>query len=320
MTVRSWFDFLTADKGARGRPSGKKEKFMLKNGFYTALGTPLDENGRLVEDSLRLHIEQQIEAGAAGLLLMGSMGIETSVRNDEYAKIVDVAIDANRGRLPLFVGAMDNSIARVMEKLDAVGAGKAIDGIVLTVPFYSTPTDADAIYWFCEVANKSPYPIYIYDLAVVTKYKVRMNVIDGVIANPNVVGMKSPDWELIKAIGRKYPDAEFECLYSGLDSFDYACQLGIGKNLDGMFCCTPKNGKAMYECVEKGDFEGARRHLDNILYLRDTMLANGLMQCFTLCMNLLGCGGSFHQDYRVPVDAAVCTARMKEAMEKIGEL
>ena len=296
------------------------EKIMLKNGFYTALGTPMTEDGKIVECALKKHIDTQIEAGASGLLLMGSMGIEASVRNDEYAKIVDVAIDANAGRLPLFVGAMDNSIARVMEKIDAVGAGKAIDGIVLTVPFYATPSDADAIYWFNEIANKSPYPIYLYDLAVVTKYKVRMNVIDGVINHPNIAGMKSPDWELIKAIERKYPEADFECLYSGLDSFDYACRLGIGKNLDGMFCCTPKNGKAMYECIAKGDYEGARRHLDNILYLRDTMIANQLMQSFTTCMNLLGCAGNFHQDYRVPVDAEANRAAMEEAMRKIGEL
>ena len=42
----------------------------FENGFYTALGTPIDENGDLVEASLRKHVNQQIEAGASGLLLM----------------------------------------------------------------------------------------------------------------------------------------------------------------------------------------------------------------------------------------------------------
>ena len=48
----------------------------LKDGFYTALGTPLDKDGNLVKESLTKHIKQQMEAGASGLLLMGSMGIE----------------------------------------------------------------------------------------------------------------------------------------------------------------------------------------------------------------------------------------------------
>ena len=32
----------------------------LKDGFFTALGTPLDENGNLVAQSLEKHINQQI--------------------------------------------------------------------------------------------------------------------------------------------------------------------------------------------------------------------------------------------------------------------
>ena len=48
----------------------------LRNGFYTALGTPLDDSGRIIVKSLRKEIDQQIEAGASGLLLMGSMGMQ----------------------------------------------------------------------------------------------------------------------------------------------------------------------------------------------------------------------------------------------------
>ena len=109
----------------------------MKNGFYTALGTPLTEDGKIIESALIKHIDNQIEAGASGLLLMGSMGIEPAITNAEYKKIVDIGISATKGRVPLFVGAMDNSIARVREKLEMIGTGKKIDGIVLTVPFHS---------------------------------------------------------------------------------------------------------------------------------------------------------------------------------------
>ena len=292
---------------------------MLKNGFYTALGTPMTVDGKIVEDALKKHIDQQIDAGAVGLLLMGSMGIEASVPHSEYARAVDIAIEATQGRVPLFVGAMDNSIARVKERIDMIGAGKRIDGIVVTVPFYAVPREADAICFFTQIANYSPYPIYIYDLPGVTQFRVSMGVIDAIIGHENVKGMKSANWELIKAIERKYPDADFECLYSGLDSFDHANALGIKKNLDGMFCCTPKNGKAMYECAAKGDIAGMRKYLDNILLMRDTMLANGLMMCFTHCMNILGIEGNFHQDYTAPTaDGAI--EIMRETLKKIGEI
>lgn len=99
------------------------------------------------------------------------------------------------------------------------------------------------VNWFTKIADVSPYPIYLYDLAVVTKSKITISVIDELINHPNIKGIKTADWEMIQAIGRKYPDAEFDCFYSGLDSFDYANMMNIKKNLDGMFACTPVNGK-----------------------------------------------------------------------------
>ena len=166
----------------------------MENGFYTALGTPLTEDGKIIESALIKHIDTQIEAGAAGLLLMGSMGIEPAITHVEYKKIVDIGIKATNGRVPLFVGAMDNSIARVKERLDMIGTGKKIDGIVLTVPFYSVPNEADAIRWFTEIADYCSYPVYIYDLPGVTQFRISMKVIDALIKHPNVKGIKSANW------------------------------------------------------------------------------------------------------------------------------
>ena len=290
----------------------------LKNGFYTALGTPLDNDGNLVKESLKKHINQQIDAGASGLLLMGSMGIEAYITNKTYAECVRTAVDETKGRTPLFVGAMDTSIARVKEKFTLIGDAD-ISGVVLTVPYYATVNDEHAINWFLKLADVAPKPVFLYDLAVVTKYKINMSVIDAVIRHKNIKGIKTADWELIHAIGRKYPDSDFECLYSGLDSFDYANMMGIGKNLYGMFSCTPKNGKKMAECNAKGDFTGARVYLDNILLLRNTMIKNRLMPCFTYCMNLLGCEGYFHQDYCIDATEEG-KVDVKEIMRKIGEI
>ena len=290
----------------------------LKNGFYTALGTPLDEAGNLIAESLVKHIGQQLDAGASGLLLMGSMGIEAYLKQTTYAECVRVAVGATGGSVPLFIGAMDTSIARVREKLQSIGDAD-IEGIVLTVPYYAAVNDEQAIQWFLSLADIAQKPVYLYDLAVVTKYKINMSVIDAVIGHKNIKGIKTADWELIKAIEAKYKDSDFECLCSRLDSFDYMNMMGIGKNLDGMFACAPQNGKKMADCNAKGDHIGARFYLDNILLLRDTMIKYRLMSAFTYCMNLLGCEGSFHPDYWLPVTDEG-KKRLKETMRQIGEI
>ena len=46
----------------------------MKYGFVPALGTPLDENGKLCKASYTAQINRMIDAGAVGILCMGSMG------------------------------------------------------------------------------------------------------------------------------------------------------------------------------------------------------------------------------------------------------
>ena len=290
----------------------------LTDGFYTALGTPIDNNGDLVAESLKKHIEQQIAAGASGLLLMGSMGIEAYLKNSTFKETAQVGVAANGGRLPIFVGCMDNSIAKVMEKIDML-SGLKVDGVVLTTPFYSVLNLEQLENFFTTIANRSPFPVYLYDLAVVTKTKITLPLIDKLINHKNIKGIKTADWELIKAIERKYPNHEFSCLYSGLDSFDYANMMGITKNLDGMFCCTPKNGRKLYDAIIAKDYATARVHLDNILLMRNTMIAHGLMYCFTYLMNLLGFEGNFHQDYCLPISDEAKKV-MEDTLRQIGEI
>ena len=291
----------------------------LKKGFYTALGTPIDDKGDLIPASLEKEIEMQIAHGASGLLLMGSMGIEAYLKNSTWQAAVQVAAKANAGRLPLFVGAMDCSIAKVMEKIALAGDAK-IDAIVLTTPFYSGMKPEQVVNFFTVIADRSPYPIFLYDLAVVTKIKITRGMVDGLVNHPNIAGIKTADWELIHYIDRTYPEAGFQCLYSGLDSFDYANKMGITKNLDGMFACTPKNGRKLYDAIEAGDYTAARVYLDKILLMRDAMAStNCLLATFSYAMELLGCPGNYHQDYALPLTDAE-KALAEKTMRQIGEI
>ena len=95
--------------------------------------------------------------------------------------------------------------------------------------------------------------------------------------------------------------------------------MGIKKTLDGMFACTPKNGKAMYEALKNEDYALARVHLDNILLMRNTMLACDLMPSFSYCMHLIGCEGNFHQDYCLPLGEEA-KSTLTETMKRIGEI
>ena len=126
----------------------------MKYGFYPALGTPVDENGDLVASSLTKHVEDQVDSGAAGLLVMGTMGMQPCIKDSQCPKVAEVAAEAAGGRCPVFVGVMDNSIARVLQRIEAMKSLK-IDGVVLTTPYYFTSEQDALVEFFSAIAARS---------------------------------------------------------------------------------------------------------------------------------------------------------------------
>lgn len=258
----------------------------------------------------------QIENGASGLLLMGSMGIQASIPDNAYVEAVKVAAEAATGRVPLFVGVMDNSIKRVMDRIEAI-KDFAFDAVVLTTPYYFASLEHEAIQFFVAVADASPKPVFLYDLPSVTQCKITFDMVKKLAKHPNIVGIKSGDLLLAKQAKRELP--EFEVLCSNLDCFDIAFAYGIDKVLDGMFSATPANGKKFVGAAISGDIEKASEYLDKILYLRDIYMVNNEMAVFSACMNWLGLEGNFAPDYMgVATEEEIKIA--ENAMKEIGEI
>lgn len=288
----------------------------LKKGFYTALGTPVDNDGNIVAESLKKEIDMQIDAGASGLLLMGSMGMEASIKDEAFVSAVKIASEANKGRVPLFVGAMDNSVARVKDRINAI-KDYDFDAVVLTTPFYFATGEDTLIKFFEDIADYSSVPVFLYDLPGVTKQKITYSMVESLASHKNILGIKTGDMVLARQIKRA--DLDFEVLFSNIDCFDIAVSYGIDKVLDGMFSCCPTNGKKFAEAVNNGDLCSVTKHLDNILYLRDEFIKYVIFPSFTAAMNLLGMDGSFSPDYMYPI-ADENISKIKEALKKIGEI
>ena len=293
----------------------------MEKGFYTALGTPFDAEGHFLADSMARQIDQQIEAGASGLLVMGSMGIETYIKNSEYAKVAETAAKAAAGRIPVLVGVTDVSIGRVMDRVDAISHVDGIDGIVSTVPYYSTVNQTQIFNFYNEIANQSKWPVYLYDLAVVTKAATLPATVKKLWKNPNIKGIKSGNLVTQRILHRAEDrPADFTMMYSNIDDFDIAYKWGINKNLDGMFACTPATAKKMYTALAAGDYETGAKALDDIIALRNMFLGTtNLMSAFTHAMNLLGCEGCFTADYVEKITDAE-KEQVAAAMKALGEI
>lgn len=292
----------------------------LKRGFCPALGTPLDKEGNLCADSFKKQIESLINAGASGLLCMGSMGIQAFIRQDVYPQVAEAAVSAAGGRVPVYVGAMDMSLARVKQRIAALEK-LDIAGLVFTAPYYEACSSQELINFYKGVAAMTKHKILLYDLPSVTQCKITYEMVLELIRTvPNLIGIKSADLQMFRKL-KLNPDVpeEFIMVYSGLDTFDIAYKWGIDNCLDGMLSCTPYNTEKMFKAMDNNDYDTAAACLNNIISLRDCFIENDIWPSFTAAMNMLGCEGNFAPDYVGEITQNAYNAVHAE-MERIGEI
>ena len=81
---------------------------MLK-GIYTALITPYKENKKINYEKFIELIEEQINKGVDGLVILGTTGEASSLTNKEKNDLVDLAILVINKRVKLIVGCSSSN-------------------------------------------------------------------------------------------------------------------------------------------------------------------------------------------------------------------
>lgn len=265
-------------------------------GFVTALGTPTDLSGNLNTGSMCQQIDMQIDFHAVGLLALGSMGIQPYLSQRVFLQTVETCCNHVAGRVPLYVGVSDLSIARVQERIDAI-SGLRIDAVVSTVPYYNQLTQHEIYTFYREIARTSEYPLFLYDLPAVTKTPIAPSTIERLINDePNIRGIKTAQLPTIRAIRDTKPDY-FSLFYSGLDTMDMVISSSVPVGLDGMFCVAGEKTHELFSALNDDRSDDAAHALSSILRIRDTFISFGVFSSFTAAMNIIGVEGRFHPDY-----------------------
>ena len=291
----------------------------MQEGFVPALGTPLDDNGYFLRESYVKQIEDQLARGAVGLLSMGSMGIQAYLRPELCPEVARAAVETAAERVPVFVGAMDCSVAKVKARMAAM-EHLPLTAFVLTAPVYNRCTPAQMITFFREAAAATRHGLMLYDLPGVTQSKITYEVVKALLKEaPNLMGIKSADLALFRQLklDPEVPE-DFIMVCSNLDLFDLAYCWGLKNSLDGMLTVTPANTEKLFRAMKAGDFAQAAGYLKNIVALRDFMAGHDLWPSYTAGMNLLGYAGSFGPDYVAPFKGEYREA-LTELMRRIGE-
>lgn len=291
---------------------------MLKKGFYTAVGTPQDNSGSIILESLKKQLADQITAGASGILLFGTMGIGGCITNKEVEKGIKAAIEAVKNKCKLLVGASENSVSRVSEKIDIVNKYD-VDGVVITPPYYLPSDDNSLMKFFRETAAMTTKDYYLYDNLAITKQKISFDIVKGLLDIPNFKGIKSGDLFLVKQLSQYVTNESFTPIFSDFLLVDVAYMYGINHYLDGIFACMPKSITKVQENFNNGSFNSAKKVLNEMVKTRAVMLNIGIWPAFTYAMNLLGYEGNYGPDY-IDCISDEDKVIIKNELKELGEI
>ncbi|WP_378741504.1 4-hydroxy-tetrahydrodipicolinate synthase [Nocardia brasiliensis] len=162
---------------------------MTLAGLFVPLVTPFTADGALAADALEGLARSALEAGATGLVALGTTAETATLSTEERGLVVDICARACREHnAALIVGAGSNSTAASIEAL--ANLSPHITAALAVVPYYTRPSEAGVLAHFRSLAAASPVPLIIYNIPYRTARTLGIDTLCQLAEEPNIIGVK----------------------------------------------------------------------------------------------------------------------------------
>jgi 4-hydroxy-tetrahydrodipicolinate synthase len=289
------------------------------HGSLTALVTPMREDGRIDEDAYLRFIDWQIAEGTQGIVPVGTTGESPTLTHEEHKHVVELAIKAARGRVPVMAGAGSNSTAEAIGL--AVHARKAgADGVLVVTPYYNKPTQEGLFRHYTAIADAAQLPVFIYNIPGRSVIDMSVETMARLAQHKFIAGVKDATANLTRPLHTTRacgPDfiqlsGEDHTVLAFMASGGHGC-ISVSANVAPRLCAE------IHAAWAKGDVHGAIALQARLLPLHDAMFVESNPGPVKYAASLLGFGTN---TVRLPLvslsDASA--QKVRAAMVEVGLL
>ncbi len=239
-------------------------------GSYTALITPFKDS-RVDDDALRRLVDWQITEGTHGLVPTGTTGESPALDYDEHKRVVEITIEAARGRVPVMAGTGSNSTAEAIflsQHAEKAGA----QALLVVTPYYNKPSQEGLYQHFKAINDAVGIPIFIYNIPPRSIVDMSVETMARLYELKNIAGVKDATANIARVSQQRAAmGAEF-MQFSGEDATALAfiahggqgC-ISVASNVAPRLCAEFQNA-----CLA-GDFKTALVLHDRMMPLHDVM-------------------------------------------------
>ena len=260
---------------------------MKFRGSMVAIVTPF-RNDKLDEPALKRLIEMHIKAGTSGLVPCGTTGESATLSFEEHDRVIDLAVQTARGRIPVIAGTGSNNTREAI-RLTRHAKQAGADAALLISPYYNKPTQRGLYLHFKAVAEAVDIPLVLYNIASRTAVNIEPDTFGQLAQVPNIVAVKESSGSLEQMSRILEATAGKLTLISGDDALTLPV-LSIGGTgvISVAANLVPRDVAAMVEAFESGkQAQAASWHLRLLPLVRALFLETNPIPVKT-AMGMLG--------------------------------
>ena len=228
-------------------------------GSIPPLITPF-KNGKVDYDAYAGLVEFQVKSGSHGILVNGTTSEPSTLTVEERNRIVDVAIEAVRGKVPIVAATGSQSFAET-EVLTKHAEAAGADALLIVTPYYIRPPQRGLVKYYVEMGKRTKLPWMIYHIPGRASVSVTLNsVLEISKKSSNFVGMKHAVDDLgfvstcLDALGMEFR------IFVGLEDLSYPMMaVGACGLMNAVGNLQPRKLARMCEAIWKGDLKRAQK-------------------------------------------------------------
>ena len=238
-------------------------------GTGTALVTPFRRDGSLDESTLRALVKRQIAAGINFLVPCGTTGESPTLTHQEHLRVVEIAVELAKGKVPVLAGAGGYNTAEVItlsRELVDLGA----NGILSVTPYYNKPTQEGLYQHFKAIAEAVSLPIILYSVQGRTGVNIEPATVGRLSQVENIIGIKEASGNISQMSTILNAVPEDFLVLSGDDAITLPLIALGGRGVVSVASNEiPAEMTALTRLALAGDFAGARQVHRRFLPLMD---------------------------------------------------
>jgi len=269
-----------------------------------ALLTPFTTKDQIDIKTFKKNTLEQLDAGVHGLVLGGTLGEASTLREEEKSVLIKESKRLSNGRVPVIMNIAEASTADALKAVDQARIDGA-DGLMVLPPMRYKADERETVQYFKSIAMYSDLPIMIYNNPVDYGIEVTIPMFDELLKTDTIQAVKESTRLTSNITKLRNTFGNRLAILTGVDTIAFeSLMLGADGWVAGLVDAFPRETVEIYNLVKQGHFDRARAINNWFMPLLELDVNSKLVQNIKLAAMATGIGTEHVRLPRLPLDGA----------------